>query len=69
MGHGEAGFAQGFLGHGIDLGSDFLDFFFGNDSGIQKFASEQATDGGVGIDFGVKGRLSESAGGIRGPVG
>ena len=60
MGHGEAGFAQSFLGHGIDLGSDFLDFFFGDDSGIQKFASEQATDGGVGIDFGVKGRLSET---------
>ena len=60
MGHGEAGFAQSFLGHRIDLRSDFLDFFFGDDSGIKKFASEQATDGGVGIDFGIKGRLSET---------
>ena len=60
MGHGEAGFAQSFLGDGIDLGADFLDFFFGDDSGIEKFARKQATDGGVGIDFGVEGGLRET---------
>ena len=37
-----------------------MDFFFGDDSGIEKFARKQATDGGVGIDFGVEGGLRET---------
>jgi len=55
-----AGFVEGFFGDGIDLGADFFDFFFGDDARVEELAREQATDWGVGIDFGIEGRLSEA---------
>ena len=55
-----AGFVEGFFGDGINLGANLFNFFFGNDASIEEFAREQATDWGVGIDFGVEGRLSEA---------
>ena len=60
VGDSGARFVEGFFGDGIDLGADLFDFFFGDDTGVEEFAREQATDWGVGIDFGVEGRLSEA---------
>ena len=60
VGDSGAGFVKGFFGDSIDLGADLLDFFFGDDAGVEEFAREQATNWGVGIDFGVEGRLSEA---------
>jgi len=60
VGDSGAGFAESFFRDDIDLGADLLDFFFGDDAGVEEFAREQATDWGVGIDFGVEGRLSEA---------
>ena len=60
VGDSGAGFVKGFFGHGIDLGTDLFDFFFGDDARVEEFAREQATDWGVGIDFGVEGWLSEA---------
>ena len=60
VGDSGARFVEGFFGDGIDLGADLFDFFFGDDASVEEFAREQATDWGVGIDFGVEGRLSEA---------
>ena len=60
VGDSGARFVEGFFGDGIDLGADLFDFFFGDDARVEEFAREQATDWGVGIDFGVEGRLSEA---------
>jgi hypothetical protein len=60
VGDSSAGFVEGFFGDGIDLGADFFDFFFGDDARVEELAREQATDWGVGIDFGIEGRLSEA---------
>ena len=60
VGDSGARFVEGFFGDGIDLGADLFDFFFGDDARVEELAREQATDWGVGIDFGVEGRLSEA---------
>ena len=60
VGDSSAGFVEGFFGDSIDLGTDLLDFFFGDDASVEEFAREQATDWGVGIDFGVEGGLRET---------
>ena len=60
VGDSGAGFVKGFFGDGINLGTDLFDFFFGDDARVEEFAREQATDWGVGIDFGVEGWLSEA---------
>ena len=41
---GLAGFLQCLLGDGIDLATNLLNFFFGNEARIEKAAREEATD-------------------------
>ncbi len=60
VGDSGAGFVKGFFRDGVDLGTDLLDFLFGDDARVEEFAREQATDWGVGIDFGVEGGLSKA---------
>ena len=41
---GLAGLLQCLLGNGIDLATNLLNFFFGNETRIEKAAREKATD-------------------------
>jgi hypothetical protein len=54
-----AGFLECLLGNGIDLATNLLNFFFGNETRIEEAAREETTDGWVRIDFGVKGGLGK----------
>ena len=40
VGDSGAGFVKGFFGDGVNLGADFLDFFFGDDARVEEFARE-----------------------------
>ena len=54
-----AGLLESFLGNGIDLATNLLNFFFGNETRIEEASREEATDGWVRIDFGVEGGLGK----------